>query len=175
VRIMKRLLWPLALVLVPAVLGLTGLLLAHTGGPAAAPPPDTTAASSGAASPTPAPTASDTATGTPRPAGTHRPAPHGAGPWAVVRAYYRDVGAREYAQAWALASPALAAVQSYSQFVAGYACTGTEQPTRLGGSGNQVSFNLTVRNRCTGAAQYFTGTDTVRGGKIVAADVTRTG
>ncbi len=27
----------------------------------------------------------------------------------------------------------------------------------------------------TGAAQYYTGTDTVRGGKIVAADVTRTG
>ena len=65
--------------------------------------------------------------------------------------------------------------QTYQQFVAGYACTGTERPTRLGQSGHQVSFNLTVLNDCTGAAQYYTGTDTVRGGKIVAADVIRTG
>jgi hypothetical protein len=61
------------------------------------------------------------------------------------------------------------------QFVAGCACTGTEQPTKLGQSGHQVSFSLTVVNDCTRAAQYYTGTDIVRGGKIVAADVTRTG
>jgi hypothetical protein len=93
----------------------------------------------------------------------------------VVSAYYRDVDAHKYAQAWALISSALATFQTYQQFVAGYACTGTEQPTKLGRSGRQVSFNVTVLNDCTGVAQYYTGTDTVRGGKIVAADVTRTG
>jgi hypothetical protein len=92
----------------------------------------------------------------------------------VVRGYYRDVSAREYARAWALIRPALAASQSYQQFVAGYACTGTERPARLSQSGDQVEFNLVVVNDC-GAAQYYTGTDTVRGGKIVAADVTSTG
>ena len=65
--------------------------------------------------------------------------------------------------------------QTYQEFVAGYNCTGTEQPAKLSQSGNQVSFNLTVVNNCTGAAQYYTGTDTVRGGKIVAAYVTSTG
>jgi hypothetical protein len=93
----------------------------------------------------------------------------------VVRAYYRDVDAHKYAQAWALISSALAGYQTYQQFVAGYSCTGTEQPTKLGQSGHQVSFNLTVFNDCTGTAEYYTGTDIVRGGKIVAADVTRTG
>jgi hypothetical protein len=93
----------------------------------------------------------------------------------VVRAYYRDIDSRKYAKAWALISPALATVQTYQQFVAGYACTGSEQPTKLGRSGHQVSFTLTVVNDCTGATQYYTGTDTVRGGKVVAADVTQTG
>ena len=68
----------------------------------------------------------------------------------------------------------MAAGQTYQQFVAGYSCTGSEKPARLSQSGHQVSFNLTVANDCTGAAQSYTGTDTVRGGKIVAADVTRT-
>jgi hypothetical protein len=85
------------------------------------------------------------------------------------------VTSRKYAQAWALISPALAAGQTYQQFVAGYACTGTEQPTKRGQSGHQVSFNLAVVDDCTGMALYYTGTDTVRGGKIIAADVTRTG
>ena len=93
----------------------------------------------------------------------------------MVSAYYRDVDAHRYAPAWALISSALASFQTYQQFVAGYACTGTEQPTKLAQSAHQVSFNLTVLNDCTGAAQYYTGTDTVRGGKIVAADVTLTG
>jgi hypothetical protein len=65
--------------------------------------------------------------------------------------------------------------QSARQFVAGYACTGTEQPTKPGQSGHQVSFSLTVVNDRTGAAQCCTGTGIVRSGKIVAADVTRTG
>lgn len=93
----------------------------------------------------------------------------------MVSAYYRDVESRKYAKAWALISSGLVTGQTYQQFVAGYACTGTERPIKLGQSGHQVSFNLVVVNNCTGAAQYYTGADTVRGGKIVAADVTRTG
>jgi len=178
---MKRLLWPLGVVIVAAILGAAGLLIVHAAPPAPAAPPDTIATLRPTASPSPAPTATITVTasGTPRatvtPRQTARPRPHLTGPWAVVSAYYQDVDAHKYAQAWALISPALAALQTYQQFVAGYTCTGTEQPTKLGQSGHQVTFNLTVLNDCTGAAQYYTGTDTVRGGKIVAADVTRTG
>ena len=69
----------------------------------------------------------------------------------------------------------MATGQTYQQFVAGYACTGTEHPTRLGQSGHHVTFSLAVYDDCTGATQDYTGTDTVRGGKIVAADVARTG
>jgi len=175
---MKRLLWPLAVVIVAAILGGAGLLVAHTGPPAPPPPRNTIATLGPSASPSPAP-AVTTVGGTPRatvtPRQAPRPGPRPTGPWAVVSAYYRDVDAHKYAQAWALSSPALVTFQTYQQFVAGYACTGTERPTRLGQSGHQVSFNLTVLNDCTGAAQYYTGTDTVRGGKIVAADVIRTG
>jgi hypothetical protein len=172
---MKRLLWPLAVVIVAAILGAAGLLVAHAAPPAPAAPPDTIVTLRPTASPSPAPTITTTASGTPRATITPRSRPQLTDPWAVVSTYYRDVDAHKYAQAWALISSALATFQTYQQFVTGYACTGTEQPTRLGQSGHQVSFNLTVLNDCTGAAQFYTGTDTVRGGKIVAADVTRTG
>jgi hypothetical protein len=172
-------LWPLAVVIVAAILGGAGLLVAHSGPPAPAAPRDTIAALSPTASSSSAPAITATASGTPRatvtPRQAARPRPPLTGPWAVVSAYYRDVDARNYAQAWALSSPALLTFQTYQQFVAGYVCTGTERPTKLGQSGHQVSFNLTVINDCTGAVQYYTGTDTVRGGKIVVADVTRTG
>src|SRR5262249_61899162 len=107
-----------------------------------------------------------------RPAGR---APPPTPPGGVTRPDCGGVGPRQYAKAWVLIRSALGTGQTYQQFVAGYACTGTEQPAKLGQSGHQVSFNLAVVNRCTGAAQYYTGTDTVRGGKIVAAHVTRTG
>jgi hypothetical protein len=170
---MKRLLWPLAVVIVPAILGAAGFLVARSAPSAPAAPPDTTATLRPTASPTPAPTSA--ASGRPQATPTARPRRHHAGPWAVVSAYYRDVSSRKYAKAWALISPDVVAGQTYQQFVAGYACTGTERPTRLSLSGHQVGFNLTVVNTCTAAFQYYTGTDTVRGGKIVAADVTRTG
>jgi hypothetical protein len=170
---MKRLLWPLAVVIVPAILGGAGLLLAHSAPSAPAAPPGTTATLRPTAAPTPAPTSS--ASARPRATPTARPRRHHAGPWAVVSAYYRDVSHRKYAKAWALIGPAMAASQTYQQFVAGYACTGAERPTRLSQSGHQVSFSLAVVNGCTAATQHYTGTDTVHGGKIVAAEVTRTG
>jgi len=92
----------------------------------------------------------------------------------VIVAYYRDISARRYGRAWALISPGLDTGQSYAQFVTGYACTGTERPAKLSRSGHQVSFHLTVIDNCAGATQYYTGTATVRGGKIVAVHVTRT-
>jgi hypothetical protein len=171
---MKRLLWPLAVFIVPAILGAAGLLLAHSAPSAPAAPPDTTATLRPTASPTPAPASK--ASSRPQATPTARPRHHHhTGPWAVVSAYYRDVSSRKYAKAWALISPAMATGQTYQQFVAGYACTGAETPTRLSQSGHQVSFSLAVVNGCTAATQHYTGTDTVRGGKIVAADVTRTG
>ena len=175
---MKRLLWPLAIVIVPAILGVAGLLLAHARPPAHAAPPDRIATLKPAAAPAPTPANTGTPSGRPRatptPRPPARPGPHPTDPWDVIRTYYRDVESRQYAKAWVLIRSALGTGQTYQQFVAGYACTGTEQPAKLGQSGHQVSFNLAVVNRCTGAAQYYTGTDTVRGGKIVAAHVTRT-
>jgi hypothetical protein len=174
---MKRLLWPLAVVIVPAILGAAGLLVARAAPSGPTAPSATTATLRPAATPTPSPasTASGGPRATPASQQSARPRRHHAGPWAVVSAYYRDVSNRKYARAWALISPAMAAGQTYQQFVAGYACTGTERPTRLSQSGHQVSFKLTVVNGCSAAFQYYTGTDTVRGGKIVAADVTPTG
>lgn len=170
---MKRLLWPLALVIVPVALAAAGLLLIHAAPSAPAAPSDTTATLRPATSPTPTSThTAPQAAPTPEAA---RPKRHHTGPWAVVSAYYRDVSSRRYAKAWALISPAVATGQTYQQFVAGYACTGTERPTRLSQSGHQVSFNLTVVNTCTAAFQHYTGTDTVRGGKIIVAGVTPTG
>ena len=175
---MKKLIWPLAVVIVPAILGVAGLLVAHAVPPAPAAPPGQAAAPGPTASSSPAPAMVTTPSGRPRATATPhraaRPGPRLTDPWAVVSAYYRDVDAHKYAQAWALSSPALLTFQTYQQFVAGYACTGTERPTKLGQSGHQVSFNLTVIDDCTGTAQYYTGTDTVRGGRIVAADVIRT-
>ena len=176
---MKRLLWPLAVVIVPAILGVAGFLVAHAAPPAPAASPDKVAAGSPAVSPSPTPAVAGTPSGRPQatviPRRGARPRPHRTDPWAVVSAYYRDVNSHQYAKAWALIRSGLATGQTFQQFVAGYACTGTERPTKLSQSGHQVSFNVATVNDCTGAAQYYSGTDTVRGGKIVAADVTRTG
>ena len=176
---MKRLAWPLAVVIVPAILAGAGLLVIHMTPHAPAAPPANTAALSPADSPSPAPASTTTPSGRPQATPAPRPAagpgPRRTDPWAVVRAYYRDVSSRRYAKAWALIGSGRVTGQTYQEFVAGYNCTGTEQPAKLSQSGNQVSFNLTVVNNCTGAAQYYTGTDTVRGGKIIAAHVTRTG
>ena len=169
---MKKLLWPLAVLVVPAILALAGLFLIHPPVPAPAAPSD--AAATLKPSPSPSPT---TASGRPRPTPRQaaRPRHHHTGPWAVVSTYYRDINAHRYARAWALISSGLATGQTYPQFVAGYACMGTEQVARLSQSGHQVSFNLTVIDGCAAATQHYTGIDTVRGGKIVAAEVTRTG
>jgi hypothetical protein len=96
-------------------------------------------------------------------------------PWAVVSAYYGDVESGAYPQAWALLSSGAVTGQTYQQFAGGFSCTGGQQVTDQGESGDQVSFTLAATDRCTGMVQQFSGTDTVSGGKIVAAHIIRTG
>lgn len=102
-------------------------------------------------------------------------APNVTDPWAVVSAFYGDVESGDYQQAWALIGNGATTGQTYQQFVNGYACTGTQTLSEVGASGDQVTFDLTADNTCTGQVQHYTGTDTVQGGKIVAANVTQTG
>ena len=96
-------------------------------------------------------------------------------PWAVVSAYYADIESGNYGQAWNLIGSGATTGQTYPQFVDGFACTGSQDLTELGESGDQVSFDLAATDSCTGAVQHFTGTDTVRDGQIVAASVRSTG
>jgi len=95
-------------------------------------------------------------------------------PWAVVSAYYGDIESGNYPEAWALLGSGMTTGQTYQQFVDGYACTGAQQVTENESSGDQVGFNLTAVDNCTGQTQTYTGTDTVQNGQIVAADVTQT-
>ena len=111
----------------------------------------------------------------PAPVQTPAPAPNVTDPWAVVSAYYGDLESGNYPEAWALLSAGAVTGQSYQQFVAGFACTGSQQLTELDASGDQVSFQLAATDDCTGVVQHYAGTDTVVNGKIVAADVHRTG
>ena len=96
-------------------------------------------------------------------------------PWAVVSAYYGDVESGAYPQAWALLSSGAVTGQTYQQFVAGFSCTGGQELAEQGTSGDQVTFTLAATDRCTGGVQHFSGTDTVSGGKIVAAHIIQTG
>ena len=96
-------------------------------------------------------------------------------PWAVVSAYYGDIESWNYEQAYALIGYGATTGQSYQQFAAGFACTGSQAVTENWDSGDQVNFNLAAGDSCTGATQYYTGTDTVQNGIIVAADVVQTG
>ena len=63
--------------------------------------------------------------------------------------------------------------QTYQQFVDGFSCTGSQALTENWQSGDQVNFDLAATDNCTGAVQDFSGTDTVQGGLIVAADVSQ--
>ncbi|MGH3180540.1 MAG: hypothetical protein ACRDOH_17750 [Streptosporangiaceae bacterium] len=94
-------------------------------------------------------------------------------PWSVVSAYFQDITLRDYAAAWKLLGPALQG-SGYASFVAGYADTGQQTVTKISQSGDQVSFTLRSDNP-DGTVQTYQGTDTVTGGKIVAAHIVQTG
>ena len=89
----------------------------------------------------------------------------------MVAAYYGDIESGNYQQAWALLNSGATTGQTYQQFVNGFACTGSQDLSEVGESGDQVTFNLTATNTCNGEVQHFTGTDTVQNGKIVGANV----
>jgi hypothetical protein len=97
----------------------------------------------------------------------------GVGPWAVVQAFYNNITARDYPAAWRLLGYQVQG-QGYASFVAGYANTGRQTVTKLSQSGGQVSFMLRSDNP-DGTVQTYQGTDTITGGKIVAANVIQTG
>jgi hypothetical protein len=147
-----------------------------------------------ARSPAPAPVVTKTVTTTPTaaPAAPAAPAPAAPAapvaspaapaadpnvtqPWAVVSAYYGDIESGDYAGAWALLNSGLTTGQTYQQFADGFSCTGSQDLSENWASGDQVNFNLAATDDCTGAVQDFSGTDTVQGGLIVAADVSQVG
>jgi hypothetical protein len=137
-------------------------------------------------SPAPASTASAStvpaSTGAPPPSQAAAPAapaqppggPNVTDPWAVVSAYYGDIESGDYAQAYALIGNGATTGQSYQQFAAGFACTGSQQVSENWESGSSVNFDLAAGDSCNGTTQYYTGTDTVENGTIVAADITQT-
>jgi hypothetical protein len=96
-----------------------------------------------------------------------------AGAWATVSAYYPDITSKDYTAAWRLLGNSPQG-GGYASFVAGYASTGTQMVTETSASGDQVSFTLTSDNP-DGTVQTYAGTDTVTGGRIIAASVTQTG
>ena len=96
-------------------------------------------------------------------------------PWAVVSAYYGDIESGDYASAWALLDSGMTTGQTYQQFADGFACTGSQDLSENWTSGDEVNFDLSATDNCTGAVQEFSGTDTVSGGLIVAADVSQVG
>jgi hypothetical protein len=168
---MNKLIWPLALAFLAAVTATGAVLVTRSASPPpAAPGEGKAAAHTSPVARSPAPAVTTTAT---VPASV--PAPNLTDPWAVVSAYYRDVRSHQYRAAWVLISSGAVTGQTYQQFVAGYACTGAVHVTELNESGDHVSFALAAADDCTGQSQHYTGTDTVHDGKIVAADVTRTG
>ena len=135
-----------------------------------------TAAPTTAAPAAPATTAAPAATAAPvAPAAAPGADPNVSQPWAVVSAYYGDIESGDYAGAWALLDSGLTTGQTYQQFVDGFSCTGGQDLSENWASGDQVNFNLAATDNCTGAVQDFSGTDTVQGGLIVAADVSQVG
>ncbi len=122
-----------------------------------------------------APAAPATAAAPVAPAAAPAADPNVTQPWAVVSAYYGDIESGDYAGAWALLDSGLTTGQTYQQFVDGFACTGSQDLSENWASGDQVNFDLAATDSCTGAVQDFSGTDTVQGGLIVAADVSQVG
>ena len=173
-----------------AVLGAGFGLAGCAGQPAASPVATVTAPASSATPSAPATTktvtkvatvsaAPTTATATAPSAHAPAAAPPGGpdvtDPWAVVSAYYGDIDSGAYAQAYALIGNGAVTGQSYQQFAAGFACTGGQVVSENWESGDQVNFDLTATDSCSGTTDYYTGTDTVQNGTITAADIQQTG
>jgi hypothetical protein len=179
-----------AAALAAALLGLAGCATHSTVTVEQAPSTASHSATPAARLPAPAPAVTKTVTATPTAAAVPAPAapattaapvapaapgadPNVSQPWAVVSAYYGDIESGDYAGAWALLDSGMTTGQTYQQFVSGFACTGSQELSENWQSGDQVNFDLAATDNCTGAVQDFSGTDTVQGGLIVAADVSQ--
>ncbi len=128
------------------------------------------------AAPSAAPSTTAAPPAAPAPAAPQQPADQNVtDPWAVVSAYYGDIESGNYEQAYALIGHGATTGQTYQQFADGFACSGSQSLTENWDAGDQVSFDLAAADNCTGATQYYTGTDTVQSGIIVAANVVQTG
>ena len=177
--------------LAAALLGLAGCATHSTVTVEQAPSTASHSATAAARLPGPAPAVTKTVTTTPTaapttaapaaPATTAAPVapaapgadPNVSQPWAVVSAYYGDIESGDYAGAWALLDSGMTTGQTYQQFVSGFSCTGGQALTENWQSGDRVNFDLAATDNCSGAVQNFSGTDTVQGGLIVAADVSQ--
>ncbi len=162
-----------------AVIGVGAAALAACTTVTTSPSPPTPSASSSATPSAPAtsPPASTTPpqTAPAGPTGVPASTPNVTDPWAVVSAYYGDIESGNYPEAWALIGSGATTGQTYQQFVSGFACTGGQDLTEAGQSGDQVTFDLAATDSCTGQVHDFTGTDTVQNGMIVGAHVVQTG
>jgi hypothetical protein len=170
----NKLVWPLSAIFIAVVVATGGVLIARSYSQSRSDAAATAATTGPAAPSRPVPAVTKTVIRD-SPVAVPVPSPNVTGPWAVVSAYYGDVESHDYREAWALLSSGAVTGQTYRQFVAGYACTGAERLTEVGASGGRVRFDLRAVDDCTGRAQYYTGTDTVAGGKIVAATIRLTG
>ncbi len=160
-----------AVVLVAAGVGAVLLLRPKPVPPLASVPAATSTAETPSSAATVSATSSPIASATPTTPAAEVTVPSVTTPWAVVSAYYGDVESGDYREAWALINSGATTGQTHQQFVSGYACTGAQQLSEVSQFGDQVTFDLAATDLCTGGQQQFTGTDTVRGGKIVKARI----
>jgi serine/threonine-protein kinase len=93
-------------------------------------------------------------------------------PGSVVNAYYDAVNNHDYATAYRLNIPAQK-IGSYAAFKQGFTGTRHVDLTITAVSGHLLSFDLTA-DQTDGTVKTFTGTYTVRNGKIAKASVSRT-
>ncbi len=90
----------------------------------------------------------------------------------MISEYYGDVESGDYQAAWSLLAFDPSG-QTYAQFVAGYACTGSQMVTEVSQSGRHVTFDLSADDTCANATQTYTGTATVVNGRITGDYLTQ--
>jgi hypothetical protein len=137
--------------------------------------PTTTAAAPATSAPAAAAPSSAAPSSAAAPAQAPPGGPNVTDPLAVVFAYYGDIESGNFSQAYALIGNGATTGQSYSEFAAGFTCTGAQDVSENWESGDQVNFDLAATDSCTGDTDYYTGTDTVENGTIVAAQITQNG
>jgi hypothetical protein len=90
----------------------------------------------------------------------------------VVNGFFAAINAGDYPRAWQL-DVHQHSLQSYASFQQGFAGTRHDSVTILAVSGDVVSIDLAAQ-QTDGSVKYFTGTYTVRAGRIVNASIRQT-